>query len=254
MSDNIDRKLWKVAEAGDEDLVSHFMDQATVDWRGDGDFTALHNAAYKGRTPVVTRLLDAGWSLEARSVSGDTPLSLVAGAGHLETAKCLMLRGANMDTQSNYMRTPLHWASYNGHNEVIRTLVQCRANQQIRNGLLGSTAEDDSRSDETRVVFREFYRKGLDLDTKEELFDKAVEEKNYDDAAVLAYNSQDTNILNKFLEILDTDDRVKDLFFLDFFNRSVSFNLSAAQNILHHLNKNASSFNGNNTHSPWCFE
>ena len=46
MSDNIDRKLWKVAEAGDEDLVSHFMDQATVDWRGDGDFTALHNAAY----------------------------------------------------------------------------------------------------------------------------------------------------------------------------------------------------------------
>ena len=91
MSDNIDRKLWKVAEAGDEDLVSHFMDQATVDWRGDGDFTALHNAAYKGRTPVVTRLLDAGWSLEARSVSvpgcrgwspGDSQVSAAPGGQH----------------------------------------------------------------------------------------------------------------------------------------------------------------------------
>ena len=67
MSESINSKLWDAASAGDEALVSQLIDQATVDWRGHADWTALHWAAYGGHTPVVTRLLDAGWSLEART-------------------------------------------------------------------------------------------------------------------------------------------------------------------------------------------
>ena len=95
MSDNINRKLWEAALAGDEALVSQLIDQATVDWRGDYDNTALRMAAQYGHAPVVTRLLDAGWSPEARTCRGQTPL----------------IRGANIDTQDNGKRTPLHWAS-----------------------------------------------------------------------------------------------------------------------------------------------
>ena len=52
--DNIDRKLWDAAGAGDEEaLVSQLIDQATVDWRR--GYTALQAAHYG---PVVTRLLD----------------------------------------------------------------------------------------------------------------------------------------------------------------------------------------------------
>ena len=71
MSDNIDRKLWRAAWDGDEALVSQLIDQATVDWKyGQYGNTALHMAAWYGHTPVVTRLLDAGWSLEARTDMG----------------------------------------------------------------------------------------------------------------------------------------------------------------------------------------
>ena len=179
MSDNIDRKLWDAANAGDEALVSQLIDQATVDWRDQYDETALHMAAANGHTPVVTRLLDAGWSLEARDVDGRTPLALAALLGNLETVKYLLLRGADMDTRDNNKETPLYRASYSGHNEVIRTLLHCGANQQIRNDR-GITAEDKAHNDndETRAVFREFSKNGLITNIKEELFNQAISEEN----------------------------------------------------------------------------
>ena len=60
-----DRKLFDAAGRGDEALVSQLIELgAEVDYRGGADYTALHHAA----TPrVVTKLLDSGWSLEARN-------------------------------------------------------------------------------------------------------------------------------------------------------------------------------------------
>ena len=111
---------------------------------------------------VVTLLLDAGWSLEARNDRGSTPLNLAAEVGHNETVKCLLLRGANIDTQTNAKNpdglneefTPLHWASMRAYNDVVRTLLQFGANQEIKNGW-GQTAKDVAHDDETRAVFKE---------------------------------------------------------------------------------------------------
>ena len=82
----IDPRLWDSAEKGYEDLVRKFIEQgAKVDWRDiENNSTALHEAAKGGHTPVVTQLLDAGWSLEARNECGDTPLTIAALWGQLE--------------------------------------------------------------------------------------------------------------------------------------------------------------------------
>ena len=70
------RELSGAAWRGDEALVSQLIEQgAEVDWRGDFDnSTALHLAAEFANTPVITRLLDSGWSLEAMDSTGETPL------------------------------------------------------------------------------------------------------------------------------------------------------------------------------------
>ena len=118
MSENINKKLWYAADHGDEARVSQLIEKgAEVDWTGDDDdnswtdgdwdSTALHQAAIGGHTPVVTRLLDSGWSLDARDSNGETPLSYAAGKGHLATANCLLLRGAHIDNQDNNNWTPL---------------------------------------------------------------------------------------------------------------------------------------------------
>ena len=74
-------------------LVGQLLGQGpNVDWRAADDWwTALHHAANGGHTPVVTLLLDAGWSLEARNDRGSTPLNLAAEVGHNETVNTVQV-------------------------------------------------------------------------------------------------------------------------------------------------------------------
>ena len=114
--------------------------------------------------------------------------------GRLETAKCLLSRGAQIDVQDEHLfsfsgklqqNTPLHDASRMGHSSLIHLLLQCGANQKIRNGE-GKTAEEEADNEEIVEVFREFNKKGLK--NKVELLKQAISEENYDVAVILILN------------------------------------------------------------------
>ena len=170
MSENINDKLWDAAWRGEGALVSQYIEQgAEVDWKG-GVFnnTALHQAARSGHTHVVTRLLDAGWSVEAKNIGGVTPLRLAAEHGHLETAKCLLLRGARIETQCNDKWTPLHEASRYGHASLVKLLLQCGASQEMKKEGIGKQRIIMPKNAKTRAVLKDFNKGGLK--TKEELF------------------------------------------------------------------------------------
>ena len=245
MSENIDRKVYDIAQVGNEALVSLLIGQgASVDWSDEHGWTALHRAAYGGNTHVAATLIDTGWSLEAKTLAWAwTPLLCAAHNGHLETAKCLLFRGANIDIQDDIKWTPLHRVSCQGYTDMVKLLLQCGANQEIRNNR-GETAEDLAKNDETRAVFSDFRRRGLL--TKDELFDKAVKEKHYDVAAILAYTSQDTYIVNKILEIFERK-LIPSFTILDYFKSSISQNHPNGKIILQYFKKNNSSLNGFNT-------
>ena len=246
MSVKNNRKLYDAASNGNEALVSKYLKHgASVDSKHVGGWTALHGAVFGGHNGVVTSLLDAGYHLEARTDAGSTPLSLAAWVGRLDTAKYLLVRGANINTQNNANMTPLHRASFEGYNRVVSHLLLCGADPEIRNNE-GKTAEEEAKSRDTRAAFNAFKHNETVLNTKDVLFEKALRECNYELAAVLAYNCQNTDILSKFIEIQDKE-KVKDTFFLDFFDRSVSVNPPNAKIILDYLNENADSFDGNNT-------
>ena len=181
-------KLWVAAGEGDEALVSQLIEQgAKVDWRRfhrlpGKNGTALHNAAENDHPRVVTRLLDSGWSLEARNKFGHTPLLVATDEGNLDTVRTLLLRRANIDTQDNDKETPLYAASCQGLSDLVKILLQCGADQTIRNKA-GKTAEDAAEDEETRAVFREF-NKNL-LKNKDELLKQAITEEKLD----LAFNN-----------------------------------------------------------------
>ncbi|KIX03194.1 uncharacterized protein Z518_06746 [Rhinocladiella mackenziei CBS 650.93] len=53
-----------------------------------------------------------------------TPLSWASENGHEDVARLLIEKGAAVDSTDEYGRTPLSWASGNGHEDVVRLLIE----------------------------------------------------------------------------------------------------------------------------------
>ena len=100
----------------------------------------LHGAASNPNqtsgTANAELLLNAGANVEARDMWNDTPLHYASFDGHNETVALLLDRGANIEAQRVYGETPLHVASSNGHSETVTLLLDAGANvdAQTKNG------------------------------------------------------------------------------------------------------------------------
>ena len=55
---------------------------------------------------------------------GQTPLSWAAGNGHEAVVKLLLEKGAGLETKDKYGQTPLSWAAGNGHEAVVKLLLE----------------------------------------------------------------------------------------------------------------------------------
>jgi hypothetical protein len=92
-----------------------------------GRHRALALASQMGHTAVVKLLLDAGEDPSRYNPDGthahSTPLHQAALAGHGETVRLLVERGAKLDIQDKiYHSTPLGWAEYGGRQEIAAYL------------------------------------------------------------------------------------------------------------------------------------
>ncbi|KAF0684673.1 Aste57867_23357 [Aphanomyces stellatus] len=72
---------------------------------------------------------------------GETPLHFASLNGHLEVIEFLLSTGASIDQVDNYGETPLQWASRKGHLEIVRELVDAGASLVLVNND-GNTAKD----------------------------------------------------------------------------------------------------------------
>ncbi|CAF0802642.1 unnamed protein product [Adineta steineri] len=66
--------------------------------------------------------------------------------------------------------TPLHIASYNGHNEIVQLLLKAGASRSIRNRPYGLTAYEEARTQSTKDLFR----MNLDDNQQERFFSNTV--------------------------------------------------------------------------------
>jgi ankyrin repeat protein len=63
----------------------------------------------------VKYLKSVGADIHAKNNYGETPLHFASRNGHLEVVKYLKSVGADINAKNNNSWTPLHSASYNGH-------------------------------------------------------------------------------------------------------------------------------------------
>jgi hypothetical protein len=94
------------------------------------DTAGLHLSARFGLV-LLSRILlttnDNGCSInvDLKDKNGRTPLSLAAGNGHEAVVKLLIETGkVDVDSKDKYGQTPLSWAASNGHEAVVKLLVE----------------------------------------------------------------------------------------------------------------------------------
>jgi len=108
---------------------------ADLDKHNCGGWTPLMYAAYVGHDNIVNLLLESSVDVNARTVTnGATPLMLAASCGNESVVYFLLQNGAKIDTQDKRGWTCLFYATFQGHLNVVKMLLENGADKELRYG------------------------------------------------------------------------------------------------------------------------
>ena len=90
---------------------------------------SLHQAVFAGYEGITKHLLSKGADIDAIDKNGCTPLFIAAREDLKEIVNILIRNGASIDAKANSQDwTPLHIATYHKHHEIVKMLVDSKAN------------------------------------------------------------------------------------------------------------------------------
>ncbi len=129
------RPLLESSEAGDlAQVQAHIHHKSNLEAENQFRINALHKAVIGGHPDVVRALLDAGAKIEARDISGYTPLLRALYLDKKDLAWLLLKRGADPSQANNYGEQALHLAAKQGYTTMcIRLLNRPGAKVNIQN-------------------------------------------------------------------------------------------------------------------------
>ncbi len=113
---------------------------ASIHARNNVHSTVLHLAAVKSPVAFVKELIQKGADVNAASINDNTtPLMDAANAGRADSVRLLLENGAKVNKQeaSEEKRTALHWAVIGKNPEVVKVLLEYKADKSLKdkNGL-----------------------------------------------------------------------------------------------------------------------
>ena len=95
-------------------------------------YTDIHTASWKGDLNLVQMFLESDKTnlnlADDNEYGFDmTPLHYAAYCGHINIVKELISRGCKVDAKNSYGWTPLFYAAQQGHIDICKTLIDCQA-------------------------------------------------------------------------------------------------------------------------------
>lgn len=128
----------------------------------------LHWAARNGFAKVAKLLLEHGANvnLHASGMESATPLHVVAVYGHKPTAEALLTGDADVNAMDKWSSTPLQYASFNGHDDIVDLLISRGARVNNRDGRFGVTAVQVATAAGKESTVRLLVGKGADINTR----------------------------------------------------------------------------------------
>lgn len=92
---------------------------------------ALYDAAERGWSEAIRRLLNEGAEINWRNSGGWTPLMIAAAEKHLEAVELLLEAKADPDIRNHYGRTALMFAAAYGQHDIVARLLAAGADPNI---------------------------------------------------------------------------------------------------------------------------
>ena len=131
--------------------------------------TGPHLAAYFGLKEAMITLLENRHVLNSEDSNGRTPLLWAAWNGHEAVVKLLLERGAELETKDNDSgRTPLLWAAWNGHEAVVKLLLEKGAELETKDNDSGWTPLLWASWNGHEAVVKLLLEKGAELESKDD--------------------------------------------------------------------------------------
>uniref|UniRef100_J3NFA2 Uncharacterized protein n=1 Tax=Oryza brachyantha TaxID=4533 RepID=J3NFA2_ORYBR len=121
-------------------LIDHGADIHHESGGIQGNITALHSAAKKGRTEILKLLLSRGAHVDGKSDRG-TPLHFAAGKGYESSVKVLLEHHADPNKAVPSQATPLAAALFATSLPCVKLLIQAGADVNATNNPLALAAE-----------------------------------------------------------------------------------------------------------------
>jgi uncharacterized protein len=96
-------------------------------------FTALHLAAFFGKTELARALIDAGARVDTYTTNdlANQPLHAAAAGRHVEICRLLLAAGADVNATQHGGFTPLHEAAQLGDDEMVELFLSAGADPRI---------------------------------------------------------------------------------------------------------------------------
>ncbi|KAI0428831.1 hypothetical protein F5Y09DRAFT_275147 [Xylaria sp. FL1042] len=99
--------------------------------------TGLHLLAYFGLNEVMSTIL-GDYNVDVTNSLSETSLLWATQNGHEAIVKLLLEAGANTELQDDFGQTPLSWAAEKGHEAIVKLLLAAGANTELQ-GRYGRT-------------------------------------------------------------------------------------------------------------------
>nr|OQO30368.1 hypothetical protein B0A51_02035 [Rachicladosporium sp. CCFEE 5018] len=124
-SDRRNEELLRAAAEGQTPRVRHLLElQADFDYRDDLDLTALHHAVFSGFEDVVSLLIRRGADVNSPSLTVGTPLILAILKQRSNVVELLVsARGINVDAIAESLGSAMHCAAFSENIDIIKILV-----------------------------------------------------------------------------------------------------------------------------------